>query len=70
MSSAKHVNAISLGFYALAIGLGSGVVTYSVEQSHDLKHAAELSTFTNKVASTATNAGKTALRWEIGRAHV
>jgi hypothetical protein len=54
---------ISLGFYALAIALGIGVVRYSIEQSHDLKHAAELSTFTNKVTSVATNAGKTALKW-------
>lgn len=63
MSPRVSVVLVSLGFYALAIALGVGVVRSSTEQSHDFRRAAELSTFTNKVAAAAGKAGKRIVRW-------
>lgn len=52
-----------LGYYALAIALGAGVVGSSFEQSRAFDRAAELSTLANKVASAASKAGSRIVRW-------
>lgn len=67
MSPSQRLNLCFLGFYVLAMALGAGVVVYSTEQSHDLKHAAELSTFTNKVTTAATKASDHILKWGFSR---
>lgn len=63
MSSLSRLILCSLGFYALALPLGAGVIWHSTEQSHELKHAAELSTFTNKLTIAVTKAGDGFLKW-------
>lgn len=65
MTSSLRTLLVAVVFYMAAIPLGAGVVFYSTEQSHDLKHAAELSTFLNKLASTATNATHQAVKWGL-----
>lgn len=63
MTSSLRTLLVAVVFYMAAIPLGAGVVFYSTEQSHDLKHAAELSTIVNKATAAATSATNTAIKW-------
>ncbi|MGB8853218.1 MAG: paraquat-inducible protein A [Pirellulales bacterium] len=65
MSDRKHLVFTLVCFYGVSAALGCGVVANSMEQSHALKHAAELSTFTNKLTDTVANTGKKVLRWGL-----
>lgn len=63
MSWQRRLILVSIVFYTLSVALAGGVIRHSTEQSHELKHAAELSTFTNKVTYAVTKAGDDLLKW-------
>jgi hypothetical protein len=70
MKPVYRLMAISLVFHVCALWLGYRVVKCSTAQAHELKRAAELSEFTNKVTTTVVKAGNRAVAWGLGWLHV